>query len=60
MPGQHSVTCLCFDMVGHRRLSDAWSVMHTHELVSLHRALDTPLEIEIFPFKLKRKYCVIK
>ena len=47
-------------MVGHRRVSDAWSVMHIHELISLHCDLGTPLEIEIFPFKLKRIYCVIK
>ena len=48
------------DIVGHRRVSGAWSVIHIYELVSLHRDLDTPLEIEIFPFKLKRIYCVIK
>ena len=43
----------CFDTDGHRRVSVAWLVMHIHEFVSLHRDLDTPLEIEIFPFKLK-------
>ena len=56
----NNVTCLCFDIVGHRRVSDVWSVMHIHELVSLLRDLDAPLEIEIFPFKLKQIYCVIK
>ena len=42
--------CLCFDMVGHRRVikvTDIWSVMHIHELI-IQSDLDTPLEIEIF------------
>ena len=42
--------CLCFDMVGHRRVikvTDIWSVMHIHELI-IHRDLNPPVEIEIF------------
>ena len=33
--------------------------MHIHELI-IHRELDTPLEIEIFAFELKRIYYMIK
>ena len=44
----------CFDMVGHRKVSNTWSVMHIHELVRLH----CDLEIEIFAFELKRIYTV--
>ena len=49
-------------MVGHRRVSDIWSVMYIHKLVRLHHdfGLDNPLETEIFAFELKRIYCVIK